>query len=83
MKSRKNVKSLNWNLNSVKAFFEKYGILPVDNEVSEDGKTYLIVYKPEMYVNCSEENPVYYSKEGELYLKSTDEKVIDRDGFYS
>lgn len=42
--------------------------------------TYLI-YCPRVYINCDENNPVYYSKDGKLYEKVTD-KLVEEFVYY-
>ena len=45
---------------------------PFFNEAGE-----VIYYHPVVYVTCSEENPNFYTKDGMLYYKNTDELVTE------
>ena len=44
----------------------------------DNGDGTYIIYCPRVYINCNENNPAFYSKDGKLYEKVTDKLV---DGF--
>ncbi len=48
---------------------------PYYPHINEDGS--ITFYHPVFYINCSEENENFYSKNGRLYHKDTDELVLD------
>jgi hypothetical protein len=41
--------------------------------INDDGS--IVFYHPIVFVNCSEENELFYSKDGKLYHKKTDELI--------
>ena len=43
--------------------------------VNDDGS--IIFYHITVYINCSEENQFFYSKDGKLYEKKTDRLITD------
>ena len=45
--------------------------------INEDGS--VTFYHPVVYINCSEENKNFYSENGKLYNKKTDELITDFD----
>ena len=36
-----------------------------------------VFYRPCVYIVCDEENPAFYSKDGKLYDKKTDELITE------
>lgn len=63
------VLNLGANLREVK-FVDRDSYYP---HINEDGS--VTFYHPVVWVNCAEENPYFYSKEGRLYDRKTDELV--------